>query len=119
MADSSTNHNKNSGNINSNLIKSMVNYYESMDCKNRLTTITVTKQSYQNVKFLDSSRSWKNITISSSVSGESNSSLLSRSALETFNVTNLKRSPAFHHRKKHQVQNKVASMQKVAKTRVR
>ena len=103
---------KSSGNI----IKSMVTYYESMESKNRLTSMTVIKQSYQNLKFVDS---LKKMTVKSSnvsqlgILGESNcsTSLKDRSALETEtpnHVTDLKRSPAFHHRKKHLLNNKVA-----------
>ena len=102
---------KSSGNI----IKSMVTHYESMESKNRLTSMTVIKQSYQNLKLVDS---LKKMTVKSSnvsqlgILGESNcSTSLNRSALETEtpnHVTDLKRSPAFHHRKKHLLNNKVA-----------
>ena len=107
----------------SNIIKSMVTYYESMESKNRLTSMTVIKQSYQNLKFVDS---LKKMTVKSSnvsqlgILGESNcsTSLKDRSALETEtpnHVTDLKRSPAFHHRKKHLLNNKVARIWLVAK----
>ena len=47
----------------SNIIKSMVTYYESMESKNRLTGMTVIKQSYQNLKLVDS---LKKMTVKSS-----------------------------------------------------
>ena len=110
---SSKNNNAKSSN---NIIRSMVTYYESMESKNRLTGMTVIKQSYQNLKLVDS---LKKMTVKSSnvsqlgILGESNcsTSLKDRSALETEtpnHVTDLKRSPAFHHRKKHLLNNKVA-----------
>ena len=108
--------NNNAKSSGGNIIKSMVTYYESMESKNRLTSMTVIKQSYQNLKFVDS---LKKMTVKSSnvsqlgILGESNcsTSLKDRSALETEtpnHVTDLKRSPAFHHRKKHLLNNKVA-----------
>ena len=56
---SKNNNTKSSGNI----IKSMVTYYESMESKNRLTSMTVIKQSYQNLKLVDS---MKKMTVKSS-----------------------------------------------------
>ena len=108
--------NNNAKSSGGNIIKSMVTYYESMESKNRLTGMTVIKQSYQNLKLVDS---LKKMTVKSSnvsqlgILGESNcsTSLKDRSALETEtpnHVTDLKRSPAFHHRKKHLLNNKVA-----------
>ena len=48
----------------SNMIKSMISHYESMESKSRLTSMTVIKQSYQNLKV----DSLKKMTVSSSVS---------------------------------------------------
>ena len=99
MADSSNNIKVNVTNSNT---KSMVAYYESMESKSRLTGMTFIKQSHQNFN-LNSTK----MTVSSSSSmmktrrlgsGESTSS----SALEIFNVTNLKRSLAFNHHRKNQ-----------------
>ena len=61
MAASNEINNKSSS---SNIIKSMISYYESMESKSRLTSMTVIKQSYQNLKV----DSLKKMTVSSSVS---------------------------------------------------
>ena len=97
MAGSSNNIKVNVSNSNT---KSIVAYYEGMESKSRLTGMTFIKQSHQNFN-LNS----RKMTVSSSSAmmktrrlgfGESTSS----SALEIFNVTNLKRSLAFNHHRK-------------------
>ena len=86
-------------NVSTSNTKSMVAYYEGMESKSRLTGMTFIKQSHQNFNL----NSTKMTVSSSSVmrrlgGGESTSS----SALEIFNVTNLKRSLAFNHHRKNQ-----------------
>lgn len=86
-------------------IRSLIAHYESLE-SGRLTSVTLIKGSQQQLK------EPPQMTVSSS--GESHF----RSALETFNVTNLlKRRPAFHYRHRKWRQSITKWQEKAAKSR--